>query len=416
MVISAWYYRKLVAHLNAPFTANWNDYPLTVEIVPAVFGWIARLTGLLIASNLMYLSAHILAGVSFWYAGIMLRYRLPYVLAGSILFAFSHYIFARNYLQHPTLSYYWHIPLFIMSTWWTIRGDILTNKFKWRFSLVISVITGIFSPYFSFIYVNFLLFGFLLHLFRHQNRQAKYTIYLILATLFGFMVMNMDTLTYRWMHGANSNAVVRDLSSLIYYGLKLPDLFYPSSHRWGWWASFTQAHYHAIIKPHGEGISPYLGMVGIIGFLWLFGLSTYRLLQGKTRLIPTPAWQTLWIILYGIMGGLNLLIGSFGWQLFRGTNRYSIVILTLTLLFLIRQLSRHVPSPRLAMTISLLLVVIGLWDQLPIPVASEAIARSSQAVKSDVAFAKVWRKIFPKTQWCFSCQLRPIPKCHQFTR
>ncbi len=402
--------QKIVAHLNAPFNANWNDYPLTVEIVPAAFGWIARLTGLLIASNLMYLSAHILAGISFWYAGTMLRYRLPYVLAGSILFAFSHYIFARNYFQHPTLSYYWHIPLFILSSGWVIRGDIVNDKFKFRFSLAVSVITGIFSPYYSFIYIHFLFFGSLLNFIRRKNQQAKYAIYLIFATMFGFIVMNMDTLTYQWMHGENPNAIVRNLSSLIYYGLKLPDLFYPPFHRWEWWASFAQEHYHGIIQPHGEGISPYLGVVGIAGFLWLMGLSTYRLLQGKTRLIPTPAWQIIWVILYGIMGGVNLLIGSLGWQLFRATNRYSIIILTLALLFLIRQLSRYAPSPRRAVTVSLLLLTIGLWDQLPIPVTSEAIAQSSQAIKSDAAFAKRLQQTLPENAMVFQLPVASYPE------
>ena len=32
--------RKSVAHLNAPFSANWNDYPSTEELLFAGIGWL----------------------------------------------------------------------------------------------------------------------------------------------------------------------------------------------------------------------------------------------------------------------------------------------------------------------------------------------------------------------------------------
>ncbi len=401
---------KTVAHLNAPFTANWNDYPLTVEIVPAVFGLLARWTGLLVASNLMYLSAHILAGVSFWCAGLLLRYRWPYVWAGSLLYAFSPYIIARNALQHPTLSYYWHLPLLVVAVGWILNGDVSRDRFKNGFCWVVSLIAGVFSPYYSFVYLQFLLFAFLLHWIRRQRGVAGWALAFIAVTLLGFLSMNLDTISYGWLHGANPQAVVRDLSSLIYYGLKLPDLFFPPAHRWGWWAAFAQDHYHAVIRPHGEGISPYLGWMGLVGLAWLMGLSVYRLLQGRPRLIPTPAWQTLWVILYGVMGGINLWIGAFGLQLFRGTNRYSIIILTLALLFLVRQLSRRLPSFKQAAPLGFFIVLVGLWDQLPSPLTAEATASGIRAIQADESFARRLEERLPKGAMVFQLPVMPYPE------
>ena len=56
---------KWVAHLNAPFSANWNDWPIAEEVIYAIIGWLGRLTGLFTASNLVVLSCHVFAGLSF---------------------------------------------------------------------------------------------------------------------------------------------------------------------------------------------------------------------------------------------------------------------------------------------------------------------------------------------------------------
>lgn len=308
------------------------------------------------------------------------------------------------------MSYYWHLPLLVVAIGWVLRGDILKDRFKNGFCWVVSAITGVFSPYYAFIYLHFLFFAFLLHWIRHHRREAGGALAFMVATALGFVSMNLDTISYGWTHGANSNAVVRDLSSLIYYGLKLPDLFFPPAHRWEGWAAFSQSHYHAIVSPHGEGMSPYLGWAGLVGLAWLVGSSVYRLLQGKPRLIPTPAWQTLWVVLYGIMGGINLGVGALGWQLFRGTNRYSIMILTLALLFLTRQLSRRLPALKQAIPASLALIAVGLWDQLPLPLTVEAVAGNARAMQADVTFAAQLEADLPEGALVFQLPVMAYPE------
>ena len=122
---------KSVEHLNAPFSANWNDWPVIEEWIFAIMGWFGKVVGLFAAANLMLMLAHILAGLSFWYVGRELKYRPAFVFIGAILFAFPYYIFSRG-LPHLNLSYYWHIPLILLVSWWAYSPVPIKNTSrKW---------------------------------------------------------------------------------------------------------------------------------------------------------------------------------------------------------------------------------------------------------------------------------------------
>jgi hypothetical protein len=113
---------KWVAHLGAPLSANWNDYPISEELISATIGWLGKFTGLFVAGNFVLLLAHLLAALSFWFVGRELKYCAVFVFAGSILFAFSHYIFVRGF-SHLVLSFYWHLPLILLVSWWTYSSQ-----------------------------------------------------------------------------------------------------------------------------------------------------------------------------------------------------------------------------------------------------------------------------------------------------
>jgi hypothetical protein len=222
--------------------------------------------------------------------------------------------------------------------------------------------------------------------------------------------MNADTLTYSWLHGKNIEAVNRNLAALDVYGLKIPELIFPPAyHPIKSLAQFGLNHYFVPTLIKGEMGSPYLGLVGLVGLVWLFGLTFYRILQGRTQLIPVHAWQTLWILLYSLIGGFNLLLGSFGLILFRGTNRYSIVILTLVLLFLVRQLSRYCPE-KWILPVAFCITALGLWDQLPPRVTSAQIQQVSEVVQADRDFAKSLESKLSKDTMVFQLPVAAFPE------
>lgn len=218
---------KWVAHLNAPFSANWNDYPGIDEFIPATMGWLGRALGIFAAANLILLVAHILAGLSLWYACRELNYRPAFALSGAILFAFSPYSFACNF-QHITLTYYWHVPLMLLVTWWAYsRRAIPFRSRQWFVSVTIAAISGTFNHYYSFMFLQFLGFAVLLHLVRKQYPLIRFPLLLIGVTLTSFIIMNIDTLSYSFSQGANRQILVRDLSGLQMYALKIPELVFP---------------------------------------------------------------------------------------------------------------------------------------------------------------------------------------------
>ncbi len=377
---------KSVAHLGAPLSGNWNDYPIE-ELIFIIMGWLGKFTGLFVAANFVLFLAHLLAGLSFWFVSKELKYRSAFAFSGAILFAFSHFIFARS-APHIVLSYYWHVPLILLVSWWTYsEQQILNYTRQWKISVFVAIISGLLNPYYAWIFLQFMGFAVLMHLVRKQYTLMVFPLVLVGFTVAGFLVSNLDNLCYSVIHGKNIEAVSRSLAGLEVFGLKLPELIYPpGNHLWKSWAEYGQNHYFIPTLIKGESGSPYLGLVGIVGLVWLSGLTLYRILQGRAQLIPVHAWQTLWIILYSLIGGLNLLLGTLGLVLFRGTNRFSIVILALVLLFLVRQLSRYCPE-KWILPMAFCIVALGLWDQLPPRTTSAQIQQGSVVVKADRDFA-----------------------------
>ncbi|MDD2773590.1 MAG: hypothetical protein PHP45_07830 [Elusimicrobiales bacterium] len=398
---------KFVKHLGAPFTANWNDYPVTESLLFAGMGWLGRVIGLFAGVNVFALLAFLLAGISFWAAGTILKYRPPFVLAGAVLFAFSHFISVRM-PGHIVLAYCWHIPLLLLVTWRVTGDKPALSGAKWRLALALSFIAGTLNPYYTFLYLQLLGFAALRHILCGQKRNALVPVWLGAAAAAGFLLMNFGPISYAFLHGKNAATVTRTLSQLNGCGLRAPELFTPSDcHRWPAIGKF-QAH-------HTESWSPYLGFAGIAGFLWLAAASVRLLRRGKMRLAPVFSWQALWILLFAHAGGINMLLGLCRIFLFRCANRYSIALLAISLLFLIRQLSRRCP-PRFAWPAALAIVIIGLWDQLPPLRTSADSAKAQQIVSSDRDFTQKLEAALPPGGMVFQLPVADYPEIQPINR
>jgi phosphoglycerol transferase len=401
---------KRVAHLNAPYSANWNDFPVTEEFIFAMMGWLGRAVGLFPAANFMVLLAHLLAGLSFWYVCRVLNYRASFAFSGALLFAFSHYILWRN-LAHISYTFYWHLPLMLLVTWWAYSSRPTHIKSRhWFAAITIAAVSGALNPYYTWMFLQFLGFGVLLHLVRKQYLLIRLPLLLIGVAATSFLIMNADTLIYAWLHGANFHAVIRDLAGLEHYSLKIPELVFPPEyHAWRGWAKYGQSNYFLSTLIKGESGSSYLGLVGLSGLVWLMGTGLYRLLQGKLLLIPVHAWQTLWVLLYSLAGGINLLLGTFGLILFRVTSRYSILILAIVLLFVGREISRKCPD-KMVVLMALGIAAIGLWDQLPPKVSASQIQQIADFVQHDRNFAIELESQLPQNSMIFQLPVAAFPE------
>jgi hypothetical protein len=127
-----------------------------------------------------------------------------------------------------------------------------------------------------------------------------------------------------------------------------------------------RAYFDSTMIPGEEG-SAYLGIVGCLALAVLAWTTARAAATGDLPYIPCHVWGVGLVLGFSIMGGFNGVAGLFGAWLLRATDRYSIVILTILLLFLARKLSfwtRNWSTIGRA-TLCLLLLGIGIYDQIP---------------------------------------------------
>ena len=222
---------QTVRSLNAPFSANWNDYPTTEKMLPYCVGIAARFIGLMPAFNLAGLLAAILAALAFYIACRILGYLWVFAFVGAAIFGFSHYISGRV-LSHLSLTYYWHIPFCLLVTWWCFDSrELSIGSRRWWFAVAVGAATGLQAIYYAFLFWQFLGFAVVIQGLR-RNRPKLISVISVAAISVGCTVlMAAPYVLYRILHGSNSFVVQRSLGNLQIYGLQLPELFLPPFHR-----------------------------------------------------------------------------------------------------------------------------------------------------------------------------------------
>lgn len=398
-----------VRSLDAPFRANWNDYPTSEKMLPYCVGVVARFIGLIPAFNLAGLMAMVLAALAFYITCRILDYQWMFSFVGGLMFGFSHYMSARL-LAHLTLNYYWHVPFCLLITWWCFDSrDLPIRSDRWWFAVAVGALTGFQAIYYAFLFWQFLAFAALGQGLRRNKSKVISVISIAAISVGCTALMAASHVVYRILHGPNSFVVQRSLANLQLYGLQLPELFLPPFHRWKAFFDFGQTHYFRVSLLQGEMGSPYLGILGIVGFVWLIGFGVVRLLQGRPQAIPLMFWQSVWIILFSLVGGINLLVGVSGLQLFRATNRFSVVLLCLALFFLIRQLGRICPR-KYQLILASLLLIFGLWDILPPFVKNPEVRFTQSIVTSDRKFVQIMERAVPPGTMVFQAPVMDFPE------
>jgi phosphoglycerol transferase len=403
---------KYPASLGAPFVANWNDYPIVEEGIFAWYGLFVRLFGVFAGSNLTLLSAHLLAAGSFYFVCRYLRYAKAISFVLAILFSMSGYAFARG-LWHLVLTFYWNVPLGFLVVWWCLTGQAHADRKKRIACIVMSVLFGVQYIYYTGMYAQFLFLAALVSWLRRDGKpRILFPLFLLGVILATFVLMNVDTFYYRFRNGPNPAALARIYNGVEQYALRPVELLLPMSHRLGAIQSWTnRAYYSQTMFRGGENNSPYLGIVALAALAALAAVSIRAIARGDFAQVPVHAWGIAWILAYSVIGGLNGIIGTFGFVLFRGTNRYSVVILGLALLFLARQMSSFIRRrPVVGATCAGAILVLGLWDQLPGFPARSAIDQVHQKIISDGRITSALEKRLPNHAMIFELPAVSYPE------
>ena len=357
---------KTLPELGAPWGVDWSAYSMPDAPVFILFGKIGLFIGLIEASHLALLFAHLSAVGTFYFCSRTLGHRALFAAGSALLFGFSFYLCHRS-LSHYSFTLAYIVPAQLLSTWLIGSSQRILASRPWQFfCLLTAFATGIGNPYFGFGYVQLLTLALVYQ--AAPNRRDNLNLGLTCFGLFAVTLIATNYSSLFAMLGDAPSLLQRNFSSTEVYGFRPIELLIPpASHRWTTAAEIGE-RYAAATSLKGELFSPYLGLAGICGLLLIATDAFVRLFQGRLGLRPAYAATSLWFMVFFIVGGLNSLLAFSGVDLFRAGNRYSIYLLTIALLALTSWASRrgrHL-KPWAAFTLVSAIVLIGLWDQLPI--------------------------------------------------
>ena len=422
---------KQVDALGAPATANWNDWPLVEELLVVFYGLLGSLFGLFGGLNVGTLLAHLTAAATFYIVARWEDCDRLWAFVAALAFGLAPFIFAQSPF-HITTEYVWHVPLFLpIWRWIGSEPGIAWGSGRFWFAIAVGFISGLQSPYWTNILCQLTLLGAGVMYWRHRSGPAlKSALAVIGAAAVAFALMNLDTWTYRLAHGPNPGALSREYKWMEIYGLKLVDLVIPPiTHHSQTFAAFATAH--RVGNP-AQGIPPasplqdegsYLGIVGLLALGWLAWTAIADAVKGRANDIPLAAWQVLWIVLCFTTGGLNAILGVFGFTLFRTGQRYSLVILAIVLLYAAQRMtawqkaaaSHAGPGGVSLGGLAAAAAICGLvlWDQVPRTPAAEITAGIARQVAADREFTAKMEAVLPDGAMVFQLPVMDFPESPQ---
>ena len=407
---------RFLDRLNAPFKGVWSDYPQEKMVFwPA--GFLVAWLGVALGSTVYVLFLQVLAGGAFYFAGkFLLRSdgREVWLVAGAVLFGLAPYAFLRN-LQHLALTAYWPVPLLVVTLIWL--GWPERTRFSLRsgliFSCLAAFIGGNFNPYYLgpfLVLLSLLALGALV-----QRKWSAVGIFALVfgSAIVGFLLQNIDTFIHVAQSGKNPEAVSRNLWWMTKFSLYLPDLFFPRAHMSEWVSKISWSIYHGRVPEQlwGESQTAYIGLIAGGGLVALLASGVILICARKYEAVSPFFWLSSGVILFSVVGGVNYLLGSFGFLLLRAANRSSIILACMALYFLCEYGPSRI-GKGWKIFLAMLLVAVGVWDQLPkYPKWEEDVRqRAWKDFERDRGFFSELEKALPKGAMVFEFPVKDYPE------
>jgi len=321
-----------VSRLNAPFGADWNDYPHTEKLLFYPWGVLLRWFEPGTVANWFVVLAHVTAALAFAWCARKLGRTAWSALAGALMFAFCQFMVMRS-LGHLNVSFVWHLPLLIYLTIELGRMEHLPSRNVQVLAGLLLLATSLQNPYYPPLAFQLVALGSLQALLRGRKPVARFGGVLLAVGIGSFLLGQVNVFIRSWSVGPNPLFSGRSLEAIRMWALRLPDLFMPVGHPIEAWADFARTHYFTAGNPISENASAFLGLVGCALLVGLVLVAFKRGLGGRLHDVPVEAWLVAYVLLFSLSGGLAYLVGSLGMTWLRAVNRYSIVVLALTLLW-----------------------------------------------------------------------------------
>jgi hypothetical protein len=403
---------QVMSRLGAPFEANWSAYPSSDLLLLWSLGQLARVTGVAVAANLALLAAVVSAALSFYACARWLRLRWEWAMAGALLFGFTFQAFNRG-LPHLLLTFSWTVPLAILSCalvaasrrlrGWSAGGALVIGT---------AVVIGISNPYALFLYLQLMGWAVIAQwLGRRRRENLMIGLAALAAAGAAFVVVEMHVWLFTTDTAADS-PLERNYGGTERYALKPLELVVPpASHRWEALAFFGNRYLRWSDWRSTEAFAPYLGVAGVVALVWLGAEAFVAVL--RRRRVPGAALTAGWVLAFASVGGITNVFAFFtGLALFRASNRFSIFVSAVVLLFLVSRLSRWWRGRSLAWSIAgaTALTVMGLADELPRAASAERVARTTRMALDDREFGRRLEAALPERAMVFQLPVVVFPE------
>ncbi len=401
-----------VSRLGAPWGADWSGYPLPDGLWYALVGLAANAVGLVPASNLALLGAHLLAVLAFYLCARALGHRPAFAAAAAFAFGFSYSIFHRG-LSHHSFALAFSVPPALLVAWWIgAGGRVWARRSTWGAALGVAAVVGTASPYFTFLFLQLCVLALGYQALARRRPAALRAGFLTIAVCLGAFVLAYLPYLRATSDGSTGGELARDYAGSEVYGLKPVELLVPPpTHRWAAAADLGRL-YAASTSLRGEWFTSYLGLIGVASLLTAVVVNARAWLRRRGGLRPSHLPLGLWIVLFAGVGGLNGLLALAGIDHFRAGNRYSIHLLALVLFFASAWASRRTRtwSARATWLAATPFAMFALWDQAPPPPAASHRDTLRARVEADRAAGAELEAALPSGAQLFQLPATPFPE------
>lgn len=351
-----------VENLGAPVRADWTGYPVPDRIVFVLTGWLAGALGLIAAIQLMSACLLALNATSFYLCARWLRWRWEWATALALAFAFCTY----NVRWGITLSFSQTFvipPLLLLCARATRRGA--KPAAGWS---LLAIALGFWlaqgNPYLAYFAGVVAGGALLLAWLRRIPRLRLVPLGLFLGVLtVGFFLLNAAQIRSA-LAGSETASLLRGADDMRTFALRpIEWLVPPADHRLPLLGGLGRK-YHDHVQGRGELYYNYLGLLGIAGLVGLLAVGVRRLARKSWR-HGDAVLGLVWIIVFGMAGGINHWLGAAGLDLFRAGTRIGIYAQVWTLRFLGGWLMRRFRTKAVSLPLALLVAAAAIWEQTP---------------------------------------------------
>ena len=401
--------------LNAPYISNWNDF-LGIDLTTVPPGLFVQCFGLFLGANLYLLFLHIANTVSFYFSSKILGIQRLWSGVGALIFAVAPLMFFRG-LGHLTVTTVWHLPLLLISILW-ITNSIkvcLSEKIFWLIAIGTCILTGFFNPYYSVLFLIFLGFSWLIRMMNGDRSSQKISI-LLWVLFVSILIQHSNFFIFSSQEGGNPFASGRDLVSLAAVSLTLPDLVFSPAHQmiFGLDPTFYSNTYFKLLPffLSNESQLAYIGLLACYGLLLLIFHTSVQVSRRQHSQISPLFWLGLGVLVFSVSGGVNYLMGSFGYLFLRSNNRMSVLLMLIGLFYLCQVLSRQNMRPLKSIILAACLVIFAVWDQVPTNVSK--VKHLSEEGLTTLPFnqeiAQSMERQLPKSAMVFQLPIHDFPE------